>query len=36
MRAVAHPVLLSYDAVADGVTAEQVIDRLLDTVAVPA
>ncbi|WP_376844027.1 AAA family ATPase, partial [Bordetella pertussis] len=41
VRAVAHPVLrhrlhLSYDAVADGVTAEQVIDRLLDTVAVPA
>lgn len=31
-----HRLHLSYDAVADGVTAEQVIDRLLDTVAVPA
>ncbi|CAM3677461.1 AAA family ATPase [Bordetella tumulicola] len=41
VRAVAHAVLrhrlhLSYDAVADGITAEQVIDRLLDVVAVPA
>ncbi|ALM82979.1 MoxR family ATPase [Bordetella sp. N] len=41
VRAVAHAVLrhrlhLSYDAVADGVTTEQVIDRLLDAVAVPA
>ncbi|CAM3974220.1 MoxR-like ATPase [Bordetella tumbae] len=41
VRAVAHAVLrhrlhLTYDAVADGVTAEQVIDRLLDVVAVPA
>jgi len=36
-----HPVLrhrlqLSYDAVADGVTADQVLDRLLDKVAIPA
>jgi len=41
VRAVAHAVLrhrlhLSYDAVADGIDAEQVIDRLLDVVAVPA
>ncbi|WP_259755648.1 AAA family ATPase [Pseudomonas sp. GCEP-101] len=41
VRAVVHPVLrhrllLSYDAVADGVGADQVIDRLLDTVAIPA
>ncbi len=41
VRAVAHAVLrhrlhLSYDAVADGVSAEDVIDRLLDVVAVPA
>ena len=41
VRAVAHPVLrhrllLSYDAAADGVSADQVIDRLLDTVAIPA
>ncbi|QLG93402.1 MoxR family ATPase [Pseudomonas yamanorum] len=41
VRAVAHPVLrhrlqLSYDAVADGVSADQVLDRLLDTVAIPA
>ncbi|MFU1929048.1 AAA family ATPase [Bordetella hinzii] len=40
VRAVAHPVLrhrlhLSYDAIADGVTEDQVIDRLLDVVAVP-
>ncbi|WP_236198821.1 AAA family ATPase [Pseudomonas pseudonitroreducens] len=39
--AVVHPVLrhrllLSYDAVADGVGADQVIDRLLDKVAIPA
>ncbi|MFR0687914.1 AAA family ATPase [Enterobacterales bacterium AE_CKDN230030158-1A_HGKHYDSX7] len=41
VRAVLHPVLrhrllLSYDAVADGVGADQVIDRLLDKVAIPA
>ncbi|WP_435608933.1 AAA family ATPase [Pseudomonas knackmussii] len=41
VRAVVHPVLrhrllLSYDAVADGVGADQVIDRLLDSVAIPA
>lgn len=41
VREVAHPILrhrlhLSYDAVADGVTADAVIDRLLDSVAVPA
>jgi len=41
VRAVAHPVLrhrlqLSYDAVADGVTADQVLDRLLEKVAIPA
>ncbi|MCS5517127.1 hypothetical protein NWF32_25995 [Pseudomonas qingdaonensis] len=36
-----HPVLrhrlqLSYDAVADGVTSSEVLDRLLDKVAIPA
>ncbi|NVZ50823.1 MoxR family ATPase [Pseudomonas sp. B6002] len=41
VQAVVHPVLrhrlqLSYDAVADGVTADQVLDRLLSTVAIPA
>ncbi len=41
VQAVAHPVLrhrlqLSYDAVADGVTADQVLDRLLSSVAIPA
>ncbi|MNZ20230.1 Denitrification regulatory protein NirQ [compost metagenome] len=41
VRAVLHPVLrhrlqLSYDAVADGVSADQLIDRLLDSVAIPA
>ncbi|MFI8481686.1 AAA family ATPase [Pseudomonas sp. NPDC078700] len=41
VRAVIHPVLrhrllLSYDAVADGVNADQVLDRLLEKVAVPA
>ncbi|EJN32488.1 MoxR-like ATPase [Pseudomonas sp. GM84] len=41
VRAVVHPVLrhrlqLSYDAVTDGVGADQVIDRLLDKVAIPA
>ncbi|MGV2862983.1 AAA family ATPase [Achromobacter sp. AGC39] len=41
VRAVAHAVLrhrlhLSYDAVADGVTADHAIDRVLDVVAVPA
>lgn len=41
VRTVAHPVLrhrlqLSYDAVADGVTADQVLDRVLDKVAIPA
>jgi MoxR-like ATPase len=41
VRAVLHPVLrhrliLSYDAVADGMNADQVLDRLLDTVAIPA
>ncbi|MPT37540.1 MAG: AAA family ATPase [Achromobacter sp.] len=41
VRAVAHAVLrhrlhLSYDAVADGITADQAIDRVLDVVAVPA
>ncbi|MBH3387613.1 MoxR family ATPase [Pseudomonas putida] len=41
VRAVIHPVLrhrlqLSYDAVADGIGADQVIDRLLDNVAIPA
>ena len=41
VQAVLHPVLrhrlqLSYDAVADGVSADQVLDRLLSTVALPA
>ncbi|WP_085632749.1 MULTISPECIES: MoxR family ATPase [unclassified Pseudomonas] len=41
VRAVLHPVLrhrlqLSYDAVADGVSADQVLDRILDRVAIPA
>lgn len=41
VRAVLHPVLrhrllLSYDAVADGVSADQVLDRLLDLVAIAA
>ncbi|ROL69518.1 AAA family ATPase [Pseudomonas chlororaphis] len=41
VRAMLHPVLrhrlqLSYDAVADGVSADQVLDRLLDKVAIPA
>ncbi|MCY1546459.1 AAA lid domain protein [compost metagenome] len=41
VRAVVHPVLrhrlqFSYDAVADRVSADQVIDRLLDKVAIPA
>ncbi len=41
VQAVVHPVLrhrlqLSYDAVADGVSADQVLDRLLEKVAVPA
>ncbi|WP_338568262.1 MoxR family ATPase [Pseudomonas canadensis] len=41
VQAVAHPVLrhrlqLSYDAVADGVTADQVLDRLLSKVAIAA
>lgn len=41
VREVAHAVLrhrlhLSYDAVADGVTSDAAVDRLLDTVAVPA
>ena len=41
VQAVAHPVLrhrlqLSYDAVADGVSADQVLDRLLSKVALPA
>ncbi|RWU19034.1 AAA family ATPase [Pseudomonas alkylphenolica] len=41
VRAVVHPVLrhrlqLSYDAIADGVGADQVLDRLLDRVAIPA
>ncbi|MCY1275816.1 magnesium chelatase ATPase subunit D [compost metagenome] len=41
VRAVLHPVLrhrlqLSYDAVADGVSADRIIDRLLDCVAIPA
>jgi len=40
VRAVLHPVLrhrlhLSYDAVADGVNPEQVLDKLLDAVSVP-
>ncbi|NMY96969.1 MULTISPECIES: AAA family ATPase [Pseudomonas] len=41
VQAVVHPVLrhrlqLSYDAVADGVSADQVLDRLLAKVALPA
>ena len=41
VRAVVHPVLrhrlqLSYDAVADGVSADQVLDRILAKVAIPA
>ena len=41
VQAVVHPVLrhrlqLSYDAVADGVSADQVLDRLLAKVAIPA
>jgi len=41
VRAVVHPVLrhrlqLSYDAIAEGVSADQVIDHLLDHVAIPA
>ncbi len=41
VRAVVYPVLrhrlqLSYDAVADGVGADQVLERLLDKVAIPA
>jgi len=41
VQAVLHPVLrhrlqLSYDAVADGVSADQVLDRLLAKVAIPA
>ncbi|CRM48563.1 MoxR domain-containing protein [Pseudomonas sp. FH4] len=41
VQAVVHPVLrhrlqLSYDAVADGVNADQVLDRLLAKVALPA
>lgn len=41
VRAVLHPVLrhrllLSYDAVAEGVGPDQVLDRLLDKVAIPA
>ncbi|MDZ4021101.1 AAA family ATPase [Pseudomonas sichuanensis] len=41
VRAAVHPVLrhrlqLSYDAITDGVGADQVIDRLLDKVAIPA
>ncbi|EJN33957.1 AAA family ATPase [Pseudomonas sp. GM80] len=41
VRAVVHPVLrhrlqLSYDAVADGVSADKVLDRILDKVAIPA
>ncbi|HKS12647.1 MAG TPA: MoxR family ATPase, partial [Pseudomonas sp.] len=41
VRAVMHPVLrhrlqLSYDATSDGVAADQVIDQLLDKVAIPA
>ncbi|MER2099449.1 MAG: MoxR family ATPase [Pseudomonas qingdaonensis] len=41
VRAMLHPVLrhrlqLSYDAVADGVTSSEVLDRLLDKVAIPA
>ncbi|NQD74996.1 AAA family ATPase [Pseudomonas sp. CM27] len=41
VRAIIHPVLrhrlqLTYDAISDGVGADQVIDRLLDKVAIPA
>ena len=41
LRQIFHPVLrhrlqLSYDAVADGVSADKVLDRLLDKVAIPA
>ncbi len=41
VRQVLHPVLrhrlqLSYDAIADGISADQVLDRLLDQVAIPA
>ncbi|MQU51256.1 AAA family ATPase, partial [Pseudomonas sp. FSL A6-1183] len=41
VRAVAYPVLrhrlqLSYDAMADGVSADQVLQRILDKVAIPA
>lgn len=41
VRRVLHPVLrhrlqLSYDAIADGVSTDQVLDRLLDIVAIPA
>jgi MoxR-like ATPase len=41
IRQILHPVLrhrlqLSYDAVADGISADQVLDRLLDKVAIPA
>ena len=41
VRAVAHPVLrhrliLSYDANADAVSADTVVDKLLELVAVPA
>lgn len=41
LRQILHPVLrhrlqLSYDAVADGVSADRVLDRLLDKVAIPA
>ncbi|OPA86185.1 AAA family ATPase [Pseudomonas fluorescens] len=41
VHAIVHPVLrhrlqLSYDAVADNVTADQVLDRLLSKVAIPA
>jgi MoxR-like ATPase len=41
LRQIIHPVLrhrlqLSYDAVADGISADQVLDRLLDKVAIPA
>jgi MoxR-like ATPase len=41
IRQILHPVLrhrlqLSYDAVADGIAVDQVLDRLLDKVAIPA
>lgn len=41
VRQVLHPVLrhrlqLSYDAIADGISMDQVIDRLLEKVAIPA